>query len=243
MPTADLSAITNLWRHGESIHKRFCTLQDKLEKAEGDVTDPSLYKTVPSRDNGWRRAWRRLGHRSDGLYPELAKLERTAGRIAVQLHLPTDDRETIRMYSAACSAMLRHEDADRCMANYNASAERMLTLMEGLTAMASKGDRSSPVKEAVRQAGPEPPKHLNWPDKNGKLERHELPPRLWAVLNCVWKHDRLPIQDVAKEVWKNEGLDVADATIRTTVSRLNSVLAEIGIPWTYRVSAGYITKE
>jgi len=51
------------------------------------------------------------------------------------------------------------------------------------------------------------------------------------------------VQDVAVQVWEDEGLTVPDKTIRATLSKLNARLNDIGIKWTYHLKTGYILKQ
>ena len=86
--------------------------------------------------------------------------------------------------------------------------------------------------------GPEPPNRLWW-----RGVRHELAPRLWALAVVLWQHDRVEIETAVRKVWKDEGEDVADGTIRSTLSQLNSKLTELKVPWTYGIKRGYIEKQ
>lgn len=83
--------------------------------------------------------------------------------------------------------------------------------------------------------GPAPPNLVWW-----QGERYDLSPRLWSLLRCLWGREKVEVQEVARRVWKDEGLEVADSTIRSTLSQLNEWLQRIGIPWTYNLKAGYI---
>jgi hypothetical protein len=91
--------------------------------------------------------------------------------------------------------------------------------------------------------GPTPPNLLYWEDDRHELQRHELPPRLWSLVNYMWDRDKAPVQEVTKHVWEDEGLEVADATIRSTISRTNVKLQSFGISWTLSYRDGFVLKD
>jgi hypothetical protein len=86
--------------------------------------------------------------------------------------------------------------------------------------------------------GPAPPNLFWW-----QRQRHELAPRLWQMLSAIWGRDTIPIEEVRQRVWGDEGEDVEDSTIRSTLSDLNARLDTIGVPWAYHLRRGYITRD
>jgi hypothetical protein len=93
------------------------------------------------------------------------------------------------------------------------------------------------LPQPAAEDGPAPPNLVWW-----QGEQYDLPPRLWLLLCCLWGRDQVEVQEVARRVWKDEGLEVADSTIRSTLSQLNARLQQIGIPWTYNLKSGYLIK-
>jgi len=59
----------------------------------------------------------------------------------------------------------------------------------------------------------------------------------------MWDKETAPVQDVTKHVWQDEGLEVTDSTIRSTVSKASDELRAIGIPWTLNYRKGFILKD
>ena len=83
--------------------------------------------------------------------------------------------------------------------------------------------------------GPAPPNLLWW-----KGEKHELKPRLWQILNCLWhRTEPLAISELAESVWGDSDA-IKDGTVRSQLSALNRELGEIGIPQTYHIKRSYI---
>ena len=85
--------------------------------------------------------------------------------------------------------------------------------------------------------GLEPPNWFYWQNT-----RHELSPRLWAILKCLWNNDRVKAEELVERVWGDEGEIVADGTIRGRLSELNTRLANIGVPWQFHLRKGFVVK-
>jgi hypothetical protein len=91
------------------------------------------------------------------------------------------------------------------------------------------------------QVGPEAPNRLWWSG-----EPHKLSPRHWLLVSYMWDRDKASVQDMARYVWEDEadeGLNVAEGTIRSTISKLNAKLQHIGVPWTLSYRQGVIVKD
>lgn len=80
--------------------------------------------------------------------------------------------------------------------------------------------------------GPHPPNVFVW-----KGEQHSLAPRLWQLLNHMWNRDRSPVQDV----WEHDS-EIADSSVRSDVSKLNTRLLDIGVPLSFSTKQGYVIK-
>jgi hypothetical protein len=85
--------------------------------------------------------------------------------------------------------------------------------------------------------GPQSPNVLLW-----KGQRHKMSPRQWSIVNHMWHRKSCSVQELAGVVWKDEGLDVADSTIRSAISNVNNKLMAIGVPWSLSLSKGQIQK-
>jgi hypothetical protein len=59
----------------------------------------------------------------------------------------------------------------------------------------------------------------------------------------MWDKDKVEIHALAEHVWGKEGEKVTDATIRATISKANTELLKIGIPWTLSYRRGYCAKD
>lgn len=83
--------------------------------------------------------------------------------------------------------------------------------------------------------GPFPPNRCRW-----RGETHELPPIPWLLLKALWHHDTRPVADVVPEVWgEDKGTDGA---IKSALAKMNSRLAEAGIPVAWGMRAGHFVK-
>jgi hypothetical protein len=98
------------------------------------------------------------------------------------------------------------------------------------TGASQLGDEAAEGAQEPPKDGPIPP-NLFWYNN----QRHEMPPRLWSLAKALWGKDMVKVQDVAVQVWEDEGLTVPDKTIRATLSKLNARLNDIGIKWTYHL--------
>jgi hypothetical protein len=83
--------------------------------------------------------------------------------------------------------------------------------------------------------GPEPGSTLRW-----KGIAHDLSPLHWGLARFFWARDAAPVEEVVAAVWG--GSEPADATIRAELSRLNSRLLGIGVPWSLCYRAGHIRR-
>lgn len=83
--------------------------------------------------------------------------------------------------------------------------------------------------------GPAPPNRLIWDGHS-----HELPPRLWRLLNFMWNRDKASLQELDVEVWDREV--VRSKTVNSAVSRLNTILLTIGCPMVLSAKRGYVVK-
>jgi hypothetical protein len=92
-------------------------------------------------------------------------------------------------------------------------------------------------ESAPPRDGLEPPNWFYWQNT-----RHELSPRLWAILKCLWNNDRVKAEELVERVWGDEGEIVADGTIRGRLSELNTRLANIGVPWQFHLRKGFVVK-
>jgi hypothetical protein len=116
---------------------------------------------------------------------------------------------------------------------------RMRELLAAAEAIADGiGDRLPELQAEEHSDGPESPCWLWWQNR-----RHELPPRLWQVLACLWDRGNVAVEDLVESVWIAEGEPVSDKTIRSTISLLNTRLARIGVPRQYRLRRGYICRD
>jgi hypothetical protein len=113
--------------------------------------------------------------------------------------------------------------------------ERVQRALHDVLDLAPDGEQ---LESISLRDGPAPPNLLYW-----QAARHELPPRLWAILNCLWGRERIEEEDLVERVWGDEGERVLDGTVRSRLSELNAKLAEIGVPWEYHLRKGYIIKD
>jgi hypothetical protein len=69
----------------------------------------------------------------------------------------------------------------------------------------------------------------------------ELQKRLWGLLEYLLTHHSYPLQqgEIEGAVWGEEQ-EITSKTFANTISRLNTALAAISSPWTWRVSAGKV---
>src|SRR5262249_46789481 len=91
--------------------------------------------------------------------------------------------------------------------------------------------------------GPQAPRYFWW-----RNERHDLTPRLYQVVAYLWNDDRwnddlVQAEGLIQNVWGDEGEGVAESTARSTISRLNTFLNMIGVPWQYHWRSGQIFRE
>lgn len=80
--------------------------------------------------------------------------------------------------------------------------------------------------------GPEPP-NLLW--VNG--EKHEIAPMLWQLINHMWDKNKEKEIEVTQAVWSDQ---IADGTLRTTISRANNEMAKALINRKLFTKAGYV---
>lgn len=71
-------------------------------------------------------------------------------------------------------------------------------------------------------------------------QRHEMPPRLWRLLDFMWTRDRATLEEVEEKVW--DGESVQTGTVRSAASRLTRELLAVGCCMTVSVKSGYICK-
>ena len=99
----------------------------------------------------------------------------------------------------------------------------------------SVNSNGAPHSPAAKADGPHPPNHFHW-----RGDAHDLPPRQWALLKHMWNVECLPVQTAATDVWGRD--DVADSTMRSAVSKLDTAFSKMGCPFHFAMRNGYITK-
>jgi hypothetical protein len=144
----------------------------------------------------------------------------------------------------------RFRHAELCRTNAGdrmSTSGRVLTYKPSETEwalLAVDADRAlNRLKDDLKRGQRPPPNSLTPPNLfywHGA--RHELPPRLWAILDCLWGKERIEAQTLEDHVWGDEGEAVADGTVRSRLSELNGRLTEIGVPWQYHLRKGYVVK-
>jgi hypothetical protein len=82
-----------------------------------------------------------------------------------------------------------------------------------------------------------PPNKCQW----GNCEAIDVPPQSWQLLSYLVDHRTAKTQDVADAVWGEQSSDLADKTINSALSRLNTRLAAANIPVSASMKAGFIT--
>jgi hypothetical protein len=82
--------------------------------------------------------------------------------------------------------------------------------------------------------GPMPPNQFWW-----KGKRHELAIRQWQILNRLWPlKASIALQEVIDDVWGRS--TVAESTVRSALSVLNTRLLKIGVPRHFHINNGYV---
>ncbi len=96
------------------------------------------------------------------------------------------------------------------------------------------GEGSSPAPE---KDGPFHPYGFRW--QGGE---HDVPPRDWYLLKCVWKQKRTSLEKVIEVAW-GENAEPSESAIKSALCRLNRILARAGVPWQYGRRGGFIVEK
>src|SRR5262249_31647840 len=89
-----------------------------------------------------------------------------------------------------------------------------------------------------RTDGPAPPNTLIW-----QGTPHPLQPKLWRLLAALWDKENVELEELVRKVWREDGEDVTDSTVRAAISRLNDRMSRILIPWEYRLRGGHVIRK
>jgi hypothetical protein len=92
-------------------------------------------------------------------------------------------------------------------------------------------------KAATHVDGPEPPRFL-WCGGS----RYKIRPRHSQMLGCLWGRERVEAAKLRESVWEAEGQEIEDVTFRAELTKLNTRLDEIGVPYNWNVDGAYVVR-
>jgi hypothetical protein len=119
-----------------------------------------------------------------------------------------------------------------------AAADGLVEAVGPAEAALSAGTSPLPGPGVPRPDGPEPPRYLRW-----QKVRHKVRPRHYQVLNCLWGRDRVEVAELRESVWEVEGeQEIEDVTIRAELTRLNTRLDELGVPFNWTLEGGHVIR-
>lgn len=240
MPDRPSQSIPKWLSHLDSLLQEYARLEEHAWRRDPKSAYAVGFQPARWMTGQFNRLFRKAGCLPGGTIGTGYQIEATPAELSTQYavsvsaKLPPLEQET-RALHAVLEGLNQPFDCPSFVTQEEQRAIRKLRRLAVRTAE----DRLRELKDGPMPDGPAPPCFFWWQD-----ECHRMAPRLWAMLNSLWDKEAPEVQEVARQVWANEGLEVGQNTIHATLSKLNAFLAglPVPVPWTYRIKAGRFLK-